>query len=126
MMTVETELKPSPISGIGTFAVSLIPKGTPVWKLDERFYVLVNEAEIPTFPPIIQNLIRKYGYPHLIRDGVICCDIDNGRFMNHSDAANTDFRDPRQGLALRDIEPGEEITCNYNDFMPGFRGFEAA
>jgi SET domain-containing protein len=125
MMMVETALKESPISGIGTFAVDVIPKGTLVWQLDERFYVLVREEEIPTFPPIIQRLIAKYGYPHLVREGVICCDIDNGRFMNHSDRANTDFTDPRQAWAIRDIRPGEEITCNYREFIPGFKGFDS-
>jgi hypothetical protein len=37
--------------------------------------------------------------------------------MNHSDAPNTDFSNFALALARRDIEPGEELTCNYADFF---------
>ena len=47
-------------------------------------------------------------------------DADNGRHMNHSEAPNTDFRDLKLGYAIADIEPGEEITCNYAEFEPEF------
>ena len=50
-------------------------------------------------------------------------DCDDGKFMNHSEQPNTDFRVFDQGFALTDIAVGEEITCNYYEFDPGFRGF---
>jgi hypothetical protein len=50
-------------------------------------------------------------------------DMDNGKFMNHSLAPNTDFRVFDAGYAVTDIAPGDEITCNYHEFDPGFVGF---
>ena len=123
MMLVETELRPSSISGIGVFATHFIPKGTVIWKLDERFYVMVKQTDVASLPQIMQDHIQKYCYPHMLRDGIICCDIDNGRFMNHSNPANTKFSDPELGWAIRDIEAGEEITCNYSEFLLDFKGF---
>lgn len=60
------------------------------------------------------------GYPHMTRQGFTVLEFDNGRFMNHSPAPNTDFRDPETGWAVRDIAAGEEITCDYGEFDPGF------
>ena len=57
-----------------------------------------------------------YGYidPRLNRF-ILCC--DNARFINHSNAPNVgpDLTDDTYGIdtALRDIEPGEEITVDY-------------
>ena len=50
-------------------------------------------------------------------------DCDDGKFMNHSEQPNTDFRVFDKGYALTDIAVGEEITCNYYEFDPAFRGF---
>lgn len=123
MMMVRTELKSSSIEGIGVFALEFIPLGSVVWKLDDRFYSMVHINDLETLPPIMRDHFQKYSWPHLLRDGVLCCCIDNGRFMNHSSNANTDFRAKEIGKAKRDISPGEEITCNYSEFDSTFRGF---
>jgi len=47
-------------------------------------------------------------------------ELDNGRFMNHSEAPNTRFDNPDAGFTLRAIEPGEELICNYAEFDPSF------
>jgi hypothetical protein len=36
--------------------------------------------------------------------------------MNHSDDPNTGQLNPDVEIALRDIEVGEELTCNYRTF----------
>ena len=43
--------------------------------------------------------------------------------MNHNVRPNTDFRVFDKGYAIVDIAAGEEITCNYFEFDPEFRGF---
>jgi hypothetical protein len=43
--------------------------------------------------------------------------------MNHSDLPNTDFRDFYHGYALYDLQPGEEVTCDYRELFPNFQGF---
>ncbi|MEO1610130.1 MAG: hypothetical protein AAFR90_12535 [Pseudomonadota bacterium] len=39
--------------------------------------------------------------------------------MNHAPKPNTDFTSPSKGWAIRDIAIGEEITCNYYEFIKG-------
>ena len=124
MMMVKSELRHSAVHGIGVFATDLIPKGTLVWKLDERFYVMLNQSELEGLPPLMREHFQIYSWPHMTRKGVLVCDIDNGRFMNHSDDANTVFKDPVDAWAIRDIQVGEEITCNYSEFDDGFKPFK--
>lgn len=123
MMTVRSKLKRSRIHGIGVFAVERIRKGAVVWRLDERFCVMIPEADLPSIHPTMRKHIDTYGYPHMTRPGVICCDADNGRFMNHSNSANTVFTEPSVARAARDIAAGEEITCNYAEFIANFEGY---
>jgi SET domain-containing protein len=120
MMIVPTYVAPSAIEGVGIFAVEAIAAGSPVWTLDERLDLLLTSSEITALSPLQRDFVDRYGYPHLIRPGITVLEFDNGRFMNHSDAPNTDFTDPRMGWALRDIAAGEELTCNYTEFDPGF------
>ena len=74
----------------------------------------------------MHDYIARYSYPHLEMPGVVVVDSDNGRFMNHSMQPNTDFRVFDKGYALVDIAAGEEITCNYHEFDPGFRELRSA
>lgn len=121
MLIVPTLLRPSPIHGIGVFAVDPIRRGEAVWRFDERFYALLDGATIRSLPPVLAELCRVYAWPHMKKPDLWCLDTDNGRFMNHSLAPNTDFRDPDIGRAIADIAAGEEITCNYFEFDPDYR-----
>ena len=80
-------------------------------------------SEIESYPLHLQDYIARYTYPHLEMPGVVILDSDNGKFMNHSLKPNTDFRIFDKGYALIDIAQGEELTCNYHEFDPGFVGF---
>lgn len=103
MLLVKTYLDKSSINGIGLFANQFIPKGTLIWDLDLNFdgiFYWPNDSEF----------LKKYCY----RDGdkyVLC--VDDARFMNHSDTPNTSNGTNHETIANRDIEIGEEITCNY-------------
>lgn len=67
-----------------------------------------------------QEFAARYGYPHMTKPHITVIEFDNGRFMNHCTAPNTDFTDTEKGWAIRDIAAGEEITCDYAQFDPGF------
>lgn len=71
--------------------------------------------------PLQRQFVERYGYPHMTREGLTVLEFDHGRFMNHTDAPNTDFTDPNMGWAIRDIPAGAELTCNYAEFDPGFQ-----
>ena len=120
MMIVPTYVGPSAIEGVGIFAAEAIAKGTPIWILDDSLDLLLTAEQLAKLPPLQRNFIERYGYPHMSREGLTVLEFDNGRFMNHSDAPNTDFRDPETGWAIRDIAAGEEITCRYSEFDPSF------
>jgi uncharacterized protein len=122
MMIVPTIVRPSSIEGLGVFATTFIPAGAEIWKLDERFDLLFTARELHTLPELAQGYISRYGYPHMTKDGLIVLEMDNGRFMNHTSNPNTDFTRPDVGFAIVDIREGEEITCNYYEFDPHFRG----
>jgi SET domain-containing protein len=125
MLLISTYLAPSSIEGIGVFAGEPIARGRLVWNLNPKFDVFVHPYEMEGLPPHMQDFVARYSYPHLEMPGVVIVDSDNGRFMNHSLSPNTDFRIFDKGYALVDIAAGDELTCNYHEFDPGFRGFFA-
>ena len=111
MLLVKTYLGPSEIHGIGLFAAEFIPKGTMIWDLHSGFDLELTVEQINSLPEIARDALLHYGY----LDGelwVIC--IDDARHMNHSDCPNTD-NEGAGTIALRDIQAGEEMTCDYNE-----------
>lgn len=125
MMLVRTYLAPSPIDGIGVFAAEFIPGGTRIWELNPVFDVFIHKSQLAGLPPHMQEFVQTYSFPHLELPDTVVIDSDNGRFMNHSEMPNTDFTVFEAGFALRDIYRDEELTCNYCEFDPAFRGFPA-
>lgn len=123
MLLIATYLAPSSIEGLGVFAGEDVPRGSLLWALNPKFDIFIHESEIAALPPHMQIFVARYSYPHLDRPGYVVVDADNGRFMNHSLTPNTDFRVFDKGYALVDIVQGDEITCNYHEFDPGFVGF---
>ncbi|MCB1442969.1 MAG: SET domain-containing protein-lysine N-methyltransferase [Methyloceanibacter sp.] len=123
MLLISTYVAPSGIEGLGVFADDFISAGSLIWRLDAKFDILVPDTELPTLPPHMQMYLKRYSFPHLELPGYRVIDVDNGKYMNHSLTPNTDFRIFDRGYALMDIARGEEITCNYHEFDPGFAGF---
>lgn len=114
MLLVKARVGPSKIHGLGLIAQEFIPSGTIVWKLTPGFDVLLTVAELQELSPAAQGHVDYYGYfdAH-IQKHVICGDDD--RFSNHSDNANTRYLGDH-AIAVRDIQPDEEITDNYSEF----------
>ena len=125
MMMVKTFVAPSEIQGLGVFAAEFIPAGTELWLLNPKFDVFIHAHELAHIPSHMREYIERYSYPHLDLPGTRVLDCDDGKFMNHTDRPNTDFREFERGFALVDISVGEEITCSYYEFDPEFVGFGA-
>lgn len=120
MLVVKTTLQPSPIHGLGCFAAQFIKKGEVVWVFDKRIEIVLSENEVSTLPEAAQDLFRIHGYANLSNGEkfLILCG-DNARFMNHADQPNTEHKPGSTDdieIAVRDIQPGDEITCNYYSF----------
>ena len=119
MLLVNTYVAPSSIEGVGVFAAEPIQKGTLIWQLDPDFDRLIPMSRYENAPPHQRVLFDRYAYPSPDLAGFLVYEVDNGRFMNHSDTPNTDFSGYGGGTASRDIAAGEEITCNYHEFYEG-------
>jgi SET domain-containing protein len=120
MLLVPTYVAPSAIEGVGVFADAPIAAGTLIWRLDPSLDRLISRDELARLEPLFQRFVERYSYPYPHDPKLLIVELDNGRFMNHSDAPNTMFSDPDAGYTLRDIAAGEELTCDYAEFDPGF------
>ena len=120
MLLIDTYVGQSAIEGVGVFAAEPIAAGQVIYRFEPGFDRLIAETEFASMPESIRRFLERYTYPHPAQPGLWVLDTDNGRHMNHSEAPNTDFRDAVIGRAIADIAPGEEITCNYSEFEPGF------
>jgi hypothetical protein len=120
MLLIRNFVAPSAVEGLGVFAAEQIAKGALVWKFEPTFDRLIPVGEYEAAPQFLKEQLDRYAYPCPGRPDLILYEVDNGRFMNHSDTPNTDFSDFAGARALRDIEAGEELTCNYSDFFADF------
>ena len=119
MMLIRTRVQPSAIHGLGLFAVEPVPRGTPIWRFQPGFDRAFRPEEIAALPAITQEYVRWFGFLDPA-DGSVTMSGDHSIFMNHAAPPNTgappDAPQPVTTVALRDLAPGEEITCNYFDF----------
>lgn len=120
MMLVSTYVGPSGIEGVGIFAEEAIKAGTLIWELDEGFDMIVPRDKLDSVPEHLVTFFERYAYPLHTAPDKLVLEFDHGRFMNHQEQPNTDFLEVVKGYALRDIAAGEELTCNYSEFDPGF------
>ena len=116
MMLIKNYVAPSGIQGNGLFAGEPIKKGTRIWIHVDGFEVEFRKEAIDAMAEVPRDYLIRYTYPHYAKPGIMVLDGDNGRFMNHSDAPNTDFSIGDFGVTTRDVAEGEELTCNYNEF----------
>ena len=129
MLKVPTYLDKSPIQGVGVFAEKLIPKGTLIWIFSKDYDRQFGSHRVDNLPEDFrQHILRHSFQPE--DDGlgvyepgtyILCC--DNAAYMNHSDTPNVDGPNSTVDIALRDIQPGEEITCDYRRFNVEFEPF---
>jgi hypothetical protein len=96
--------------GYGVVATRLIPRGTITWVRD-AFDQVFSAARIDRLEPIYRDIIAKYCFVDAKGDFILCWDL--ARYVNHAcdptcRSAGYDFE-----LAVRDIQPGEELTDDY-------------
>jgi SET domain-containing protein len=115
MLLVKTFLAPSRIHGIGLFAAEGIPAGTVIWRMSPIIDIELSLADLDRLAGPSRAQVDKYTYMDLVRGKRVLCG-DDARFFNHDDDPNChDFPDAEGGttVAARDIEEGEELTCDY-------------
>lgn len=109
MLAVRTYLSDSKISGagVGLFSRDPILCGSLVIDRARESYDFFSNNEFLRSSESFKNFLQTYA--SLESDGRWVLAKDNEKFMNHSRDPNVDER----GYALKDILPGEEITCDY-------------
>ena len=122
MMMCETELRQSPIHGIGVFLLEPVKAGQLLWRFDSRIDRIYSEAEVASLPVRMQHYIETYSTWHEGLKVWILCG-DNGRHFNHSDTPNTISHGIGFGddVALRDLPAGAELTSDYTTICDAAR-----
>ena len=121
---IKTDIAPSPIHGIGTFALRDIEPGEIVfrnWLGDSRIYTLTHD-EFNSLPNHSKQMILK-GYENKEEYPVIWFRLYNDcywnlanpwSFTNTADENNKANIDSKERIVIRPIKSGEELIGNYN------------
>lgn len=113
--SVLATIAPSPIHGVGVFALQDIKKGQ---KMFIRWIPMgMIQTTVSKLKPEVREVIEGRWPP--VRDGFPFMhpheDANLLSFMNHSSEPNYDDNADK---ALRDIRKGEEITEDYGNYRP--------
>lgn len=116
-------IAPSPIHGVGVFAVRHIPKGVDPFRIGMRYprdWLDIPPAELARAPLGVRRLLTSLFL--LDDDGAFRVPIlganlvDIGSYLNHSDRPNMRTADGHRFVARRRIRAGEELTVDYRTF----------
>ena len=119
-------IKPSPIEGIGVFALQDIPKGCRSMfskANDQEQWISVSKTEVENLPAHAKALIENYCLydeeNYFVPDyGFKKMDLVN--FLNHSDTPNViSINDGEFFEAIRNIKQGEELFIDYGEIVYG-------
>ena len=122
MMMVETELRPSPIHGLGVFLLRPVRRGDLIWQFDARIDRVYTADEVATLPELVRQFLHVYSTWHEPTGLWVLCG-DNGRHFNHSEAPSTVSEGISFGVdrAARDLDAGEELTSDYRTICDAVR-----
>lgn len=122
MLMVETELRASPIQGIGVFLKEPVRAGELIWRFDSRIDRVFTDQELQEMPAGLQRFLRTYSTLHAELQLWVLCG-DNGRFFNHSSTPNTRSLGIAFGddVAAEDLAPGTELTSDYRTICDAMR-----
>jgi len=99
--------------GYGVFATHFIPKGTITYVKDSLELEITPEA-YGQYSPEMQEVIEKYSY--IDEKGTRIVSWDFAKYVNHCCNCNTMSTGYGFELAIRDIQPGEQLTDEYGIF----------
>lgn len=120
MLLVKTKIGLSTTHGIGLFADQFIPKGTITWRFMPGIDLIVPEDTLLQLSEAARKQFLNYCYVDKYTKHFILC-FDDERFINHSKNPNiiqNAVESETEGveIAARDIKPGEELFCDYDQF----------
>ena len=115
-------LKPSPVHGIGVFAMQDIPKGCrTIFSRNVGQWIKLPIADVEKLPDHSRNLVETYclydeEHYYVPDYGFKVMDMVN--YLNHSSTPNIiSVNDGEYFEALTDIAAGEELLVNYGSIV---------
>jgi SET domain-containing protein len=123
-LTMETyvAIKPSPVHGIGVFAIVDIPKGCRnMFSKSLGTWIKLSYAEVAKLPPYSQNLVETYCLydesDYYVPDHGFKI-MDLVFYLNHSSAPNiVSINHGEYFEAMVDIPAGTELLINYGEIV---------
>jgi hypothetical protein len=119
---VYTRLRPSPIHGVGVFAIRDIPKGTFLFSGDNEEMLWIEEHDLPRAPKEMRRLYDDFA---VVKDNRYGCPTNFNR-LTMSWYLNEPRKDERPNVkcdattydffALEDIKTGDELTVDYSAY----------
>jgi SET domain-containing protein len=115
---VYTRLGPSPIHGVGVFAIRNIPRGTYVFPDDDEELVWIDKRELGELSSEQRQLYEDFC---VIKGHRYGCPINFNKltvawYLNESPTPNIAADDTYRFFSTRDIEKGEELTVDYEQY----------
>ena len=115
-------IKPSPLHGIGVFAIRAIPKGTKnIFSEGMGEWIQVSKQEVDTLPSSSKDLIENhclFDEDHYFIPEYGFKLVDLVIYLNHSEIPNVrSLNEGEQFEALRDIQEGEELLVDYGTIV---------
>lgn len=117
-------LKPSPVEGIGVFAIRDIPKGCRNMFSEPQaddLWTKLSIKEVEELPPHARFMVGNYclfDNENYFVPGHGFKSIDLSLFLNHSDTPNIlSVHDGDYFETLRDIHAGEELLIDYGTIV---------
>jgi len=115
-------LKPSPVHGIGVFALRDIPRGCKtLFSRNVGEWIRVPISDIDQLPDQTRNMVETYclyddTHYYLPDYGFKVMDLVN--YLNHSSTPNViSVNDGEYFESLREIKEGEELLVNYGEIV---------
>ena len=121
MLIIRTKVKPSRIHGLGLFTLEPLRKRQRIWKFNPIIDQVIDKRLMWSLPLLTREYMSHFTWQD--ENGNYFISLDNSKFMNHSDDANTESRHPKSPFcyANRVIAAGEELTCNYETLGPDYQ-----
>lgn len=115
-------IKPSPLHGIGVFAIRDIPKGTKnIFSQGVGEWIKVSKEEVDTLPQHSKDLIENhclFDEDHYFIPDYGFKLVDLVIYLNHSELPNViSLNEGEEFEALRDIASGEELLVDYGTIV---------
>lgn len=115
---VYTRLRPSPLAGVGVFAIKDIPKGTYIFEPDDEELLSVRKDIVDRLDSELRRLYEDFCV--LNGDTYQCPSTFNkltpSWYLNSSEQPNVAADDSLKFYAIRDIKAGEELTADYSTY----------